>query len=99
MISPERAYGNRSHDYNAATEGSDLRYIIFKEREKELLWEGKRWYDIVRNGYWKTELSKFHATQMTQQDVDNGALYMPVGYPAFNENSLMTQNKYWQARY
>ncbi len=36
---------------------------------------------------------------MTQQDVDNGALYMPVGYPAFNENSLMTQNKYWQARY
>ena len=40
--------------------------------------------------------SKFHATQMTQQDVDNGALYMPVGYPAFNENSLMTQNKYWQ---
>ena len=95
----ERAYGNRSHDYNAATEGSDLRYIIFKEREKELLWEGKRWYDIVRNGYWKTELSKFHATQMTQQDVDNGALYMPVGYPAFNENSLMTQNKYWQARY
>ncbi|HJF72012.1 MAG TPA: RagB/SusD family nutrient uptake outer membrane protein [Butyricimonas virosa] len=95
----ERAYGNRSHDYNAATEGNNLRYIIFKEREKELLWEGKRWYDIVRNGYWKTELSKFHATQMTQQDVDNGALYMPVGYPAFNENSLMTQNKYWQARY
>ena len=47
----ERAYGNRSHDYNAATEGNNLRYIIFKEREKELLWEGKRWYDIVRNGY------------------------------------------------
>ena len=93
----QRAYGDKSADYSA--DEGDLRYAIFKEREKELLWEGKRWYDIVRNGYWKTELSDFHATKMTQQDVDDGALYMPVGWPAFENNSLMTQNKYWLKRY
>lgn len=71
------------HDYNAA--GNNLG-TSFQGTGKEL-YGRKRWYD-VRNGYRKTELSKFHATQMTQQDVDNGALYMPVGYPAFNETHL-----------
>lgn len=92
-----RAYGDHSADYNAS-EG-DLRYAIFKEREKELLWEGKRWWDIVRNNYWKTELWEFHKTKMTQADVDNGALYMPVVLQAFNENPMMLQNRYWQSRY
>lgn len=93
----ERAYGSDEGNYRAS-EG-DLRYVIFKEREKELLWEGKRWWDIVRNDYWKTELWEFHRTRMTQADVDNGALYMPVVLAAFNENPLMLQNRYWQSRY
>lgn len=93
----ERAFGDKSHDYTAA-EG-DLRHVIFKEREKELIWEGKRWWDVLRNGYWKTELWEFHKTEMTQVDVDNGALFMPVGQSAFKENSLMFQNRYWQSRY
>lgn len=93
----QRAYGNSSADYKV--EEGDLRYVIFKEREKELLWEGKRWWDIVRNNYWKTELWEFHRTKMTQADVDNGALYMPVALQAFNENPYMSQNRYWQSRY
>ena len=36
---------------------------------------------------------------MTQADVDDGALYMPVGQGAFENNTLMTQNKYWLSRY
>lgn len=93
----ERAYGDDSGNYEAS-EG-DLRYAIFKEREKELLWEGKRWWDVVRNNYWKTELWEFHRTKLTQADVDNGALYVPVFLDAFNQNPLMSQNKYWQSRY
>lgn len=95
----ERAYGNTDGNYDVAQEGDDLRYIIFKEREKELLWEGKRWWDIVRNNYWQTELWEFHRTKLTQEDVDNGALYMPVVLQAFNENPYMSQNRYWQSRY
>lgn len=92
----ERAYGDRSHDYTSA-EG-DIRYAVFKERERELLWEGKRWWDILRNGYWQTELWDFHKT-LTQSDVDRGALYMPIMHANEGENTLMTQNEYWQSRY
>jgi len=92
-----RAYGDNSADYKSS-EG-DLRYAIFKEREKEFLFEERRYFDVVRNGYWKTELSDFHKDHMTQADVDDGALYMPVGQGAFENNTLMTQNKYWLSRY
>lgn len=93
----ERAYGDRSHDYTSA-EG-DIRYAVFKERERELLWEGKRWWDIVRNNYWKTELWEFHRTELTQADVDRGALYMPIMHASEGESTLITQNEYWQSRY
>ena len=75
-----------------------LQYVIFKEREKELIWECVRWFDIVRNGYWKTEISEGYS-KLTEQDVKNGALYLPICWRAFDENPLMTQNRYWQSRY
>ena len=88
----ERAYGNRSHDYTAS-EG-DLLYTIYKERKKELLYEWHAYYDIVRFGYWKTELpGEFR--NLTEEDVKNGALYFPIAEQAFNKNDLMTQNVYW----
>ena len=40
--------------YDASEYNGDLRYAIFKEREKELLMENWRWYDVLRNGYYKT---------------------------------------------
>lgn len=79
-------------DYSAA-EG-DLRYAIFKERTRELIFEGQRYYDIVRNGYWKTELGPAFAL-LTEEDIKDGALYFPVGWGAFNRNELMRQNTYW----
>jgi hypothetical protein len=83
--------------YPAAGE-TDLKYAIFKEREKELLWEGVRYYDVVRNGYWKTELGdQFKA--LSEQDIADGALYLPVNQRAFTNNPLMTQNKYWLRQY
>lgn len=88
----ERAYGDRSHDYTAS-EG-DLLYTIYKERKKELVYEWQTYYDIVRFGYWKTELpGEFR--NLTEEDVQNGALYFPIADQAFNKNDLMTQNVYW----
>ena len=91
----ERAYGNREHDYTAA-EG-DLRYVIFKEREKELLFEGHRYYDVMRNGYWKTELSETFS-RMGEQEFQMGAQYYPVRPTAFTDNDLMRQNEYWLSK-
>ena len=72
----------------------DLRYMIFRERERELIYEGTRFYDVVRNGYWKTELPEAFS-RLTEEDIKNGALYFPVGSNAFFLNDLMLQNTYW----
>lgn len=90
-----RAYGDWEHNYSAA-EG-ELRYVIFKEREKELLCEGHRYYDVMRNGYWKTELTDAFA-RMSQQEFDMGAQYYPVKQGAFLYNDLMRQNGYWLSK-
>lgn len=80
--------------YPANSDTQDLKYAIFKEREKELLFEGHRYYDVVRNGYWKTEFSGAFKT-LTDQDVKDGALCLPIGTKAFVNNEIIRQNRYW----
>ena len=79
-----------------AAEGPIYR-AVFEEREKELLLERHRWYDMVRTGYWKTDMTEEYA-KLTDQDVEDGALYLPVHYSAFNSNKLMRQTRYWLKR-
>lgn len=73
----------------------DLRREIFEERRRELFGEGHFYFDVVRNGYYK-EYLEGNFKKLTKQDVRNGALYTPVAITAFNKNTLMTQNTYWQ---
>lgn len=81
--------------YNGSTEKSRLLKEIFHERERELYGEGQRYYDIVRNGYFREELKGNYRT-LTDEDVKNGALYLPVYMRnAETKNPLMKQNTYW----
>lgn len=80
--------------YDASEHNGDLRYTIFKEREKELLWEGYRYFDVVRNGYYKTELYGNHRT-LTEKDIIEGALFLAIPYSYMNTNSLLRQYPYW----
>lgn len=78
-----------------------LVWAIFREREKELLYEGHRYYDIVRNYYYDPAFLKEFASdypQLSQKDIANGAFYLPVPQTAFNYNDLMTQNIYWLSK-
>lgn len=89
----DRAHAMR---YSSSEYEGDLRYAIFKEREKELLFEGYRYYDIIRNGYARTELEGGFCTA-TDQDFTDGAFFLalPYGTQEFKNNPLMRQNKYW----
>lgn len=83
--------------YGVNPEPGDLRYTIFKEREKELLWECHRYFDAIRNGYY-SEISPAYA-KLTETQIQNGAIYIPIDNRAMKENPLMIQNKYWLSRY
>jgi len=63
---------------------------IMKERRRELLGEGWRWFDLVRfeqvPGY----------TRFTAQDIKAGALYWPLSKEVMNANAALQQNEFWQ---
>lgn len=83
--------------YDALEYGGDLRYAIFKEREKELLMEGTRWFDVVRNEYYKTELYGGFQ-KVSPQDILDGVFFNGVYPDAFANNPLARQNTYWMKR-
>ena len=83
--------------YNSSEYGGDLRYAIFKEREKELLMEGCRWYDVIRNGYYKTELYGGFRN-VSEQDILDGVFFNAVDDNEFSNNPLARQNTYWLKR-
>lgn len=100
----ERACGNKSQDYPCEHDrllglDRDLQRAIFREREKELIFEGHRWYDIVRNGndYIRRELPLGYQ-MLTDQDIADGAMYYAVEGRSFNNNDLIRQNRYWNRR-
>lgn len=95
----DRAGANLFPDADAGETDADLQLLVFREREKELLLEGQRYYDVVRNGndYVRRELSEGFAA-LTDMDIANGALYLPVPRTAFTDNDLMIQNTYWLSK-
>ena len=86
--------------YPAAGE-SDLKKAIFHEREREFILENdSRYYDILRNGYHRTELTgKFPS--LTAADIAGGALCLPIPTSAQRDkdgkviNGLILQRPYW----
>ena len=81
---------------------------IFREREKELLFEDHRWYDIVRNGwnhlhghvdhdFIREELPAAYAN-LTDQDILDGALYLAFTAGMFERNEYMRQNVFWNKK-
>lgn len=91
-----RGYNNVNAYPGSGGDEKGLKYAIFHERERELLMEGQRFFDIVRNGmeYINTYLpSDFQ--KLTHQDVKNGAIFFPICTNAFELNNLLRQNIYW----
>lgn len=84
--------------YPADQDKQGVQHAIFKERERELLYESDhRFFDVVRNDYYSTELQgKFKS--LTKNDIKDGALFLPVPQSAYGDggrNTLVRQKPYW----
>lgn len=84
----------------APGDGDDMKIVIFREREKELIFEWERYYDVVRNGLHKTHMNPDYPL-LSDTDVKNGALYMPI--PNFSStgeytNDMLIQYPFWNGR-
>ena len=101
-------YAFPSADDRANGLDGNIQLAIFREREKELLQEDQRYFDIVRNGwchlrgedsydYIRKEISPMYAT-LSDQDIKDGALYCKIHKTCFENNDLIRQNKYWNRR-
>ncbi|MFR7878645.1 MAG: RagB/SusD family nutrient uptake outer membrane protein [Butyricimonas paravirosa] len=86
--------GRKQKRYEETEYNGDLRYAIFKEREKELLMEGTRYCDVLRNEYYKTELYG-NFRNVSDQDVVDGVFFNALEDYVFQDNPLMRQNAYW----
>ncbi|WP_065220428.1 MULTISPECIES: RagB/SusD family nutrient uptake outer membrane protein [Butyricimonas] len=82
--------------YDPAEYNGDLRYAIFKEREKELFFESHRYFDIIRNGadYVRKELDPGFA-EASDQDFIDGCFFYALKETAFGRNTGLRQNTWW----
>jgi len=63
---------------------------IFKERRRELMGEGWRWYDLVRFNRLNRANTHFNTL------LDQGGIYWPIAEEVLNNNPMIKQNSYWK---
>lgn len=80
--------------YNASEDNGDVRRTVFRERERELLYEGQRYFDMIRNGYIR-ELSKGFSKVSDQELVDGCLFYALPSYIVGGRNTALRQNTWW----
>jgi len=82
-----------------------LDYLVLLERQRELMFEGKRWFDLVRRSERKGS-SQDLVTFVSYKYTDNvstiaaklsvmNALYMPINADELKANPLLVQNPYY----
>ncbi len=68
----------------------EVLHHILQGRRRELMGEGWRWFDLVRLG----KVAAY--TNLTEEDVQQGAIYWPLSKAALQQNTLLVQNKFWR---
>jgi starch-binding outer membrane protein, SusD/RagB family len=83
---------------------NDVELLVLRERQRELMFEGKRWYDLVR--YSKREGSTSTMNQFLMYKNPGGtgnvgapvpdAMYMPISKRELEANKKLKQNPYYE---
>lgn len=100
----DRAYGDKASQYPFVSAGFDANELeILKERDKEFVWESKRWFDVVRMQYGGKSIcfsavsnytDDYPATQATAPVINPGQehlLLWPVNVGVMNDDPLVKQ--------
>jgi starch-binding outer membrane protein, SusD/RagB family len=104
----DRAYSPRSEVEPGNKD--ELADLILAERQKELLFEGKRWFDVLRNSrrdkYRRMEvihnmINNYAAAnlqnELKKRFTDTLSLYFPLPQSEIDANPNLIQNKYYDA--
>ncbi|MGQ1945546.1 RagB/SusD family nutrient uptake outer membrane protein [Geofilum sp. OHC36d9] len=88
--------------YNTQKEMQDL---VLRERQRELMFEGKRWFDLMRLARRENspeELSNYVIRKYSSSGTQNlklsvmDALYLPIHIDEFNSNPKLEQNPFYE---
>lgn len=81
---------------------SELLSLLYRERQREFIGEGKRWFDIVRQVEFtndpKTVLTTFITlkTEVVNRLYDIYAMYVPIYSEELKVNTSLKQNPVWE---
>ena len=60
-----------------------------EERQRELVGEGRRWFDLVRTGRWKSVMGPINGCQ------EDGNELFPIHFSHLDQNKKLVQNSYY----
>jgi hypothetical protein len=88
---------------------SEMEELVLKERQRELMFEGKRWFDLMRmarrdsssNRLLVKVLAKYsdNLGEVGSKLKDMNGLYFPINESELNSNSKLVQNPYYDKEY
>ena len=96
----ERAFNNTDHNYSSMGQ-SEMRIAIYKERRLELVFEGHRWFDLVRTGRLVQRMKEHAAIEAQLAESDKTSIasnikdfhvLMPIPQHEIDLNSELQQN-------
>lgn len=101
--------GSNSLNYSSYNTQDRMRNLVFDERQRELLFEGKRYFDILRrinrdrtqfrnivNTYLIPKYSSLDQSTVSSKLSEINALYMPIKDSELRSNKLLKQNPFYK---
>ncbi len=97
-----------SLDFSKYNQQSAMRNLVFDERQREFLFEGKRYFDLLRRvrregstqsvvqTYLMRKYSTLDQTTVTSRLATVDALYMPINKDELKLNALLKQNPFYK---
>jgi hypothetical protein len=85
-----RGLGDKSYLKDFEQDDAKLLEAIFRERRKELMGEGWRWYDLIR----RQKLLRDDPTFLDL--IEKGGVYWPIAKEVLQANAQIEQNSYWK---